>query len=72
MTRQNVQLGGRDGDNVEVVSGLQIDQRIVGSGAAFLQEGEAVRILQAPAGQAAEQPAATQQNAPAGIRGREG
>ena len=71
VTRQNVQLGGRDGDNVEVVSGLQIDQRIVGSGAAFLQEGEAVRILQTPA-PAAEQPAATQQNAPAGIRGREG
>ena len=71
VTRQNVQLGGRDGDNVEVVSGLQIGQRLVGSGAACLQEGEAVRILQTPA-PAAEQPAATQQNAPAGIRGREG
>ncbi|MEQ1489385.1 MAG: efflux RND transporter periplasmic adaptor subunit [Terricaulis sp.] len=70
VNRQNVQLGGRDGDNVEVVSGLQIGQRIVGSGAAFLQEGEAVRILQTRA-PAPEQP--TTQNAPSeGIRGREG
>jgi hypothetical protein len=44
--RQNVQLGGRDGDLVEVVSGLELGQRIVGSGAAFLQAGEAVRVLQ--------------------------
>lgn len=70
--RQNVQLGGRDGDNVEVVDGLQIGQRIVGSGAAFLQEGESVRLLQTAA-PTAEQPAGTQQSAPTeGIRGREG
>lgn len=70
VSRQAVQLGGRDGELVEVVSGLQIGQRIVGSGAAFLQAGEAVRILATPA-----QTAASNQTseAPAreDIRGRE-
>jgi hypothetical protein len=68
VSRQNVQLGGRDGDNVEIVSGLRAGQRIVGAGAAFLQDGEQVRVLQTPA---AEQPAASQLPAE-GIRGREG
>ena len=45
VTRHEVQLGGRDGDLVEVVEGLEPGQRIVGSGAAFLQAGEAVRVL---------------------------
>lgn len=68
--RINVQLSGRDGDWVEVTSGLSAGQRIVGSGAAFLQDGEEVRILQ-PRAPAAETPATT--NAPTeGIRGREG
>lgn len=66
--RINVALGGRDGDWIEVVSGLDLNQRIVGSGAAFLQNGEAVRVL-TPAAPAAE-PAA---EAPAEeIRGRKG
>jgi RND family efflux transporter MFP subunit len=46
--RVNVQLGGRDGEWVEVLMGLDPGQRIVGSGAAFLQNGEAVRVLQPP------------------------
>jgi len=66
--RQNVQLGGRDGDLVEVVSGLEIGERIVGSGAAFLQAGESVRILAPPA---AEAPASTEAGAREEIRGRE-
>jgi len=67
--RINIQLSGRDGDWVEVTSGLSAGQRIVGSGAAFLQDGEEVRVLQPPA-PATEAPAPT---APAeGIRGREG
>lgn len=67
--RQNIQLGGRDGELVEVVSGLEAGERIVGSGAAFLQAGESVRIL---APHAAEAPA-TETNATTGedIRGRE-
>src|SRR5690606_2657813 len=47
--RINIQLSGRDGDWVEVTSGLSAGQRIVGSGAAFLQDGEEVRVLQPPA-----------------------
>ncbi|MBP6689772.1 MAG: efflux RND transporter periplasmic adaptor subunit [Hyphomonadaceae bacterium] len=70
VSRQPVQVGGRDGDFVEIVSGLQIGQRIVGSGAAFLQSGESVRVLQTPA-PATEQPAAQQQAPAEGIRGRE-
>lgn len=67
--RQNVQLGGRDGDLVEVVSGLETGERIVGSGAAFLQAGESVRVL-TPA--RADAPAATETNAASEeIRGRE-
>jgi HlyD family secretion protein len=69
VSRRQVQLGGRDGDLVEVVSGLELGQRIVGSGAAFLQAGEAVRVLQE-----AQQPA-TAETTGAGsredIRGRE-
>ena len=49
--RADVRLGGRDGDWVEVMNGLDLNQRIVGSGAAFLQAGEEVRVLQAPAAQ---------------------
>ncbi|ANP45631.1 efflux RND transporter periplasmic adaptor subunit [Candidatus Viadribacter manganicus] len=67
--RLDVQLAGRDGDWVEVIEGLSPGQRIVGSGAAFLQDGEEVRVLtptpvQTPAAEGA---------APGeGIRGREG
>lgn len=67
--RIDIQLSGRDGDWVEVTSGLSAGQRIVGSGAAFLQDGEEVRTLQ-PRAPAAETPATT---APSeSIRGREG
>jgi RND family efflux transporter MFP subunit len=65
--RINVQLRGRDGDWIEVVEGLSGGQRIVGSGAAFLQDGELVRVLEAPAAQPAPQEAPAE-----GIRGREG
>lgn len=43
--RANVALGVRDGDMVEIVSGLELGQRIVGAGAAFLQDGDEVRPL---------------------------
>jgi RND family efflux transporter MFP subunit len=71
--RLDVQLAGRDGDWVEVTQGLSAGQRIVGSGAAFLQDGEEVRILEAPA-PSAEQPASNDANivGPSeDIRGRE-
>jgi RND family efflux transporter MFP subunit len=46
--RVNVQLGVREGDLVEIRSGLSANQRIVGSGAAFLQDGDQVEPLAPP------------------------
>ncbi|MBL8542801.1 MAG: efflux RND transporter periplasmic adaptor subunit [Hyphomonadaceae bacterium] len=62
--RVNVALGARDGDFVEIVSGLELNQRIVGAGAAFLQNGDRVQPLQAQAAPAA--------GPEANLRGREG
>lgn len=78
--RTNVMLGARDGVNVEVVSGLELNQRIVGAGAAFLQEGDRVRLLdEAPAPPQTETPPAstpeprpTKTGSSGDIRGREG
>jgi HlyD family secretion protein len=68
--RTNVALGARDGDWVEVSSGLELNQRIVGAGAAFLQNGEEVRPLVEPAPAApAEQ---SGENDSGALRGREG
>jgi RND family efflux transporter MFP subunit len=44
--RADISLGGRDGELVEVISGLSVNQRIVGAGAAFLQDGDEVRLLE--------------------------
>jgi RND family efflux transporter MFP subunit len=70
--RIDVQLAGRDGDWVEVTQGLAAGQRIVGSGAAFLQDGEQVRILAPAPAQTPDQPAAGATPPAEGIRGREG
>lgn len=40
-----VVLGRRSGDRVEVVSGLQPDWRVVESGASFLADGDAVKVV---------------------------
>jgi len=66
--RANVDIGARNGDLVEVRSGLDVNQRIVGSGAAFLQDGDLVRPL-APA-TATAAPAAPE--GADNIRGRQG
>jgi RND family efflux transporter MFP subunit len=58
--RANIDVGARNGDLVEVRSGLTENQRIVGSGAAFLQDGDQVRPLE-------HEPAASTD-----LRGREG
>jgi RND family efflux transporter MFP subunit len=63
--RANLALGARDGEHVEVLSGLDLNQRIVGSGAAFLQDGDTV----APLAATAAVPART---AGPALRGREG
>ncbi len=66
--RTAVTLGVRDGEWVEITSGLAAGQTIVGSGAAFLQNGDDVRPLtpQTPGAEAA--PAATGE--PTSLRGR--
>lgn len=43
-----VQLGQRRGDQIEIVSGLAPDVRVVASGAGFLADGDSVRVVAAP------------------------
>jgi RND family efflux transporter MFP subunit len=50
-----LRLGLREGDSVEVLSGLQPGARIVGAGAAFIQDGDIVRPIEAPRAAAAPQ-----------------
>lgn len=69
--RIDVQLSGRDADWVEVTQGLNAGQRIVGSGAAFLQDGEEVRILETPAPSTEATDQANTVGPAEGIRGRE-
>lgn len=69
--RTDVALGVRDGDNVEIVSGLALNQRIVGAGAAFLQDGEEVRPLAPPAPAATPEAGEATTDSPP-LRGREG
>lgn len=64
--RVNIALGARSGDVVEITAGLAPGQRVVGSGAAFLQDGEKVRVIAPPSAAA---PAEAQ---PTDLRGREG
>lgn len=66
--RRNVDAGARNGDLVEIRSGLELNQRIVASGAAFLQDGDPVQPLAAArqaAPAASAQPAAPSQQQPA-------
>jgi RND family efflux transporter MFP subunit len=50
-----VGLGARDGDFVEVVSGLSAGAHVVGAGSAFLQDGDAVRAAPGQQSSDAEQ-----------------
>jgi hypothetical protein len=59
--RANVAIGARDGEWVEILSGIAPNQIIVGSGAAFLQAGDTVAPL-----------AAAPETAQPALRGREG
>ena len=54
-----VSLGAREGDMVEVTNGLNAGAQVVGSGAAFLRDGDPVRPAAAPA--PAQQPADAEQ-----------
>jgi HlyD family secretion protein len=44
-----VETGRRIGDRVEVTRGLTADMRLVATGAGFLTDGDAVRVVEAPA-----------------------
>jgi HlyD family secretion protein len=79
VTKTPIRLGARDGDWVEIAGGLPGGARIVGSGAAFLQNGDSVRPLDpanaAPAETASEPQAPQQQQEQpqsGDLRGREG
>ena len=53
VSQLKVQTGRQSGDRVEVTSGLKADARVVASGGAFLNHGDTVRVVDAPAAQAA-------------------
>ena len=60
VSQLKVQTGRQSGDRVEVTSGLKADARVVASGGAFLNHGDTVRVVDAPAVQAAPAAPATQ------------
>ena len=53
VTRQRVEIGRVDGNQIEIVSGLAADQAVVARGAGFLSEGDRVRIVPGQGGTAA-------------------
>ena len=53
MSQVKVQTGRLMGDRVEIVSGLPADARVVAAGAGFLNDGDLVRLVDAPAPAAA-------------------
>ncbi|MGE0597523.1 MAG: efflux RND transporter periplasmic adaptor subunit [Hyphomonadaceae bacterium] len=65
VARTPVTLGVRDGDWIAVTGGVQPGQRIAGAGAAFLRDGEQIRLIQ-------DQPAAAVESSADDLRGRKG
>lgn len=49
VSQLKVQTGRQSADRVEVTSGLKADARVVASGGAFLNHGDTVRVVDAPA-----------------------
>jgi HlyD family secretion protein len=49
VSQLKIQTGRQSGDRVEVTSGLKADARVVASGGAFLNHGDTVRVVDAPA-----------------------
>lgn len=49
VSQLKVQTGRTLGDQVEILSGLKLDDRLVASGASFLSEGDVVRVVDTPA-----------------------
>ena len=64
VSQQKVQTGRRLGDQVEILSGLKPEDRLVAQGASFLSDGDVVRVLpsdkqNAPVAKAVSAPAAS-------------
>jgi len=55
VSQLKVQTGRQNGGRVEVISGLKADARVVASGGAFLNHGDTVRVVDAPASTPAAQ-----------------
>jgi len=53
VSQLKVQTGRQSGDRVEVTRGLKADARVVAAGGAFLNQGDTVRVVDAPAPAAA-------------------
>jgi multidrug efflux pump subunit AcrA (membrane-fusion protein) len=49
VSQVKVSTGRREGERVEIVSGLRPDARVVASGVGFLADGDLVRVVPAPA-----------------------
>ena len=49
VAQTKVAVGQRLGDEIEIVSGIAADTRVVASGAGFLADGDRVRVVDAPA-----------------------
>ena len=49
VAQTKVVVGQRMGDQIEIVSGIAADTRVVASGAGFLADGDVVRLVDAPA-----------------------
>ena len=54
VTQVKVEIGRRQGSQVEILTPLPADARIVASGGAFLNDGDVVRVEAAPAAEAAK------------------
>ncbi|WP_062564078.1 hypothetical protein [Paracoccus aminovorans] len=49
VTRERVEIGRRNGDRVEILSGIEATDQIVQAGGAFLSEGSVVSVVTPPA-----------------------
>jgi RND family efflux transporter MFP subunit len=49
VTKAKIEVGRRQGDNVEVLAGLKEGDRLVASGGSFLNDGDLVRVVEAKA-----------------------
>jgi RND family efflux transporter MFP subunit len=49
VAQTKVSVGRRAGDQIEIISGIEPESRVVASGAGFLADGDSVRVVDAPA-----------------------